>query len=48
LGYLSESFQISRVPTIIILKNGIEKGRIIEYGKYGNIEKDLRDILLAF
>ena len=48
LGYLSESFQISRVPTIIILKNGIEKGRIVEYGKYGNIEKDLRDILLAF
>ena len=48
LGYLSESFQISRVPTIIILKNGIEKSRIIEYGKYGNIEKDLRDILQAF
>jgi hypothetical protein len=48
LGYLSESFQISRVPTIILLKNGIEKGRIIEYGKYGNIEKDLRDILLTF
>lgn len=45
LGYLSESFQINRVPTIIILKNGIEKGRIIEYGKYGNIEKDLREIL---
>jgi hypothetical protein len=48
LGYLSESFQISRVPTIIILKNGIERGRIIEYGKYGNIEKDLRDILQTF
>ena len=48
LGYLSESFQISRVPTIILLKNGIERGRIIEYGKYGNIEKDLRDILLTF
>lgn len=48
LGYLSETFQISRVPTIILLKNGIEKGRIVEYGKYGNIEKDLRDILQAF
>ncbi len=45
LGYLSEAFQISRVPTILVLKNGLEKGRIIEYGKYGNIEKDLAEIL---
>jgi thiol-disulfide isomerase/thioredoxin len=48
LGHLSESFQIHRVPTIIVIKNGIEKGRIIEYGKYGNVDKDLRDILQSF
>jgi hypothetical protein len=45
LGLLSEAFKIDRVPTIIILINGKETGRIIEYGKYGNIEKDLLEIL---
>jgi thiol-disulfide isomerase/thioredoxin len=45
LGNLSEGFNVSRVPTIIILKKGEQIGRIIEYGKYGNIEKDLVEIL---
>lgn len=48
LGNLSEAFNISRVPTIIILKKGEEQSRIIEYGRYGNIERDLSEALIAF
>jgi len=45
LGNFSDGFNVSRVPTIIVLKKGEEIGRIIEYGKYGNIEKDLIEML---
>jgi hypothetical protein len=44
-GYLSEALNVSRVPTILLMKNGKELDRIIEYGKYGNIDKDLIEIL---
>jgi hypothetical protein len=45
LGFFTESFLIGRVPTIIIMLKGREAGRVIEYGKYGNIEKDISEIL---
>ena len=45
LGNFSDGFNVSRVPTIIVLKKGEEIGRIIEYGKYGNIDKDLAETL---
>ncbi len=45
LASITEAFNIKNVPTIIIMKNGVEKGRVIEYGKTGNWDKELAQIL---
>ena len=45
LGHLTEALNILNVPTIIVLQNGKEAGRVIEYGKSGLFDKDLGDIL---
>ena len=44
-GNLSATFAITNVPTIIVLRNGKETGRVVEYGKTGNWEKELSDII---
>ena len=33
LSHLSEALNVTNVPTIIVLKNGKEMGRVVEYGK---------------
>lgn len=43
--HLSEAFKITNVPTLIVMKDGKEIGRVIEYGKSGMFEKDLGEIL---
>ena len=45
LGHLCEALNVYNVPTILVMKKGVEQGRIIEYGKYGMFEKDLIEIL---
>lgn len=35
IGDIAGAFQITHVPTIIVMKNGIEAGRVVEYGKTG-------------
>lgn len=45
LSHLSEALNIKNVPTIIVLKNGKEAGRIVEYGKYGLFDMELAEIL---
>lgn len=47
LESIAEAFGITNVPTIIILKNGKEQGRVVEYGKTGKWDKELADILNA-
>lgn len=42
---LSEAFNVTMVPTLIIMKNGKEAGRIVEYGKYGMPDKEIGVIL---
>lgn len=42
---LTEVFQIYNVPTIIVMKNGKEMGRVVEYGKYGMFDKEIGEIL---
>jgi hypothetical protein len=42
---LSEAFNVLNVPTIIVLKNGREVGRVVEYGTSGMFDKDLGEIL---
>ena len=45
LGHLSEALNITNVPTIIVLINGKEIGRVIEFGKYGLFDIELGEIL---
>jgi hypothetical protein len=45
LHHLAEAFKITNVPTLIIMKDGKEIGRVVEYGKSGMFEKDLGEIL---
>lgn len=44
---LAEAFQVFNVPTFIVLKNGKEIGRVVEYGKSGMFDKELGEILAA-
>ena len=45
LGHIAEAFAITNVPTIIVMKNGKELGRVVEYGKTGKWDKELADII---
>jgi hypothetical protein len=45
INHLSEAFNVTRVPTFIVLKNGREIGRVVEYGKYGMFDKELGEII---
>lgn len=42
---LSEAFGITNVPTFIVMKNGKEIGRVVEYGKIGSPEKELSQMI---
>ena len=48
ISHLAEALNIKNVPTILIMKNGKEMGRVVEYGKSGSFDKDLGDILNSF
>jgi thiol-disulfide isomerase/thioredoxin len=45
LGYLSESLNVTNVPTIIVLQDGKEIGRVVEYGKTGMWDKELGELI---
>lgn len=45
LGSISSAFNVTLVPTIIVMKEGKEIGRVVEYGKTGKWDKELVDIL---
>ena len=47
LGHLAEALGIINVPTFIVMKNGKEIGRVVEYGKYGQPDKELGEIISA-
>ena len=44
LSHLAEALNIINVPTIIVMKNGKEIGRVVEYGKYGLFDMELGEI----
>jgi thiol-disulfide isomerase/thioredoxin len=46
LGNIADAFNITNVPTIIVMKDGKELGRVVEYGVSGQWDKDLEAILL--
>lgn len=45
LSHLAEALNITNVPTIMVMKNGKEMGRVVEFGKYGMFDKELGEIL---
>lgn len=44
-GNIAEAMNITNVPTIIVMKDGKEMGRVIEYGKTGYWDKELAKII---
>jgi thiol-disulfide isomerase/thioredoxin len=44
---LTEAFAIINVPTIIVMKNGKEVGRVVEFGRIGAPEKEVAEIVAA-
>lgn len=42
---LHKVFNVKNVPTFIIMKNGKEAGRMVEYGKYGTADTELAEIV---
>ncbi len=45
LSSIADAFGLINVPTIIVMKNGKEIGRVVEYGKTGKWDKELAEIL---
>ena len=45
--HLSEAFNITNVPTFIVLKNGQELGRVVEYGKKGIWDRELGEVITS-
>jgi thiol-disulfide isomerase/thioredoxin len=44
-GALAEAMGITNVPTFIVMKDGKEAGRVVEYGKTGQWDKELGEII---
>ena len=47
LSNLADALNVKNVPTIIVLKNGKEIGRVIEFGKYGLFDMELGEIIAS-
>jgi thiol-disulfide isomerase/thioredoxin len=47
ISHLAEALAITNVPTIIIMKDGKELGRVVEYGKMGMWDKEIADVITA-
>ncbi len=45
LASIADAFNVVNVPTIIVMKDGKEAGRVVEYGKTGKWDKELADII---
>ncbi len=45
LDNLNKAFHITRVPTFIVMKDGKEVGRVVEYGESGIMDKELGKIV---
>lgn len=44
---LAAKFNPTKTPTFIVLHNNKEVGRVVEYGKYGAIDKELGEIVAS-
>lgn len=48
ISHLSEALGVVNVPTIIVMNQGKEIGRVVEYGKTGVWDKELGEIINSF
>ena len=44
-GNLAKALNITHTPTIVVMRDGKELGRVVEYGKSGHWEKELTEII---
>lgn len=44
-SHLAEALNVTNVPTIMVMKNGKETGRVVEFGKYGLFDMELGEII---
>lgn len=44
---LHNAFHATKTPTFIVMKDGKEIGRVEEYGKYGQVDKELGEIVAS-
>lgn len=45
ISHLAEALNVQNVPTFIILQDGKEIGRVVEYGKLGQWDKELGEVI---
>lgn len=45
LGSIAAAFNVVNVPTIIVMKDGKEVGRVVEYGKTGKWDAEMAELL---
>jgi thiol-disulfide isomerase/thioredoxin len=45
INHLPEDMHLTNTPTFIVLKDGKEVGRVLEYGKTGHWDKEIGDIV---
>ena len=44
-GQLSATLHVDLVPTIIVYRQGKELGRVVEYGRYGQFDREIGEII---
>ena len=44
ISHIADAFNVINVPTVIVMKEGRELGRVVEYGRFGIVEKELAEI----
>ena len=44
-GQLSATLGVDLVPTIIVYRQGKELGRVVEYGRYGQFDREIGEII---
>jgi thiol-disulfide isomerase/thioredoxin len=45
IGSLAQAMQATNVPTVLVMHQGKEIGRVVEYGKTGQWDKELAEIV---